>query len=237
MIPLKKNFPIMLQHGLLDSSFSWILNEKNQSLAYILASLGYDVWLTNNRGTKYSHEHKDFTADDDRYWEFSFDEMAEYDLPANVGYIKNVTGAEKIVYIGHSQGTVQLFAHLTEHPEFKENLKAFFGLGPLIRVNHQKSFVIKLLMESRVADLLSFLGVDSALYLSSDVFPALGLVCEKISGICADVVSLLCGETDVVHFNKSRMSVMASHEPGGTSIQNILHWYYYKLRKAKTIFY
>ena len=223
--PTFKQYPIILQHGLLDSAFSWILNRNNESLAYVLASLGYDVWLTNNRGTKYSNEHQDLTDSDDDYWKFSFDEFNQYDLPTNIEYIKNITGASKVIYIGHSQGTTQLFAHLTEHPEFKENLKLFFGLGPVIKVDHQESLLIKAMLKLRVDDIMSFLGFTSALYLSRDNFPTLGIVCEKLSGICVDVVRFICGDSEIVHYNQSRMSVMASHEPGGTSVQNLQHWF------------
>ena len=37
-----------------------------------------------------------------KYWDFSFDEMAKYDIEANVLHVKRVTGKEKIVLIGHS---------------------------------------------------------------------------------------------------------------------------------------
>ena len=181
--------------------------------------------LLNNRGTKYSNEHKDFTAYDSQYWEFSYDEMGEYDLPANIDYVKNITGSKQVIFIGHSQGATQLFAHLTEDPKFKENIRIFFGLGPSIYNINQGSILARMLQETEIVDLLDFLGLKSALYMSSDVFPSLGIICEKLSGICADVVRLICGNSDIVHYNQSRMSVMASHEPGGTSIQNILHWY------------
>jgi pimeloyl-ACP methyl ester carboxylesterase len=36
--------PILLQHGLLDSSYTWVNNPETESLGYILANNGYDVW-------------------------------------------------------------------------------------------------------------------------------------------------------------------------------------------------
>jgi hypothetical protein len=60
---VKKSIPVVLQHGLLDSSFTWILNSDKESLPFLLADLGYDVWLTNNRGNKYSNEHLDLNSD------------------------------------------------------------------------------------------------------------------------------------------------------------------------------
>lgn len=36
---------------------------------------------------------------------YSFDEMANYDLPASVNFILNKTGQEQLYYVGHSQGT------------------------------------------------------------------------------------------------------------------------------------
>jgi hypothetical protein len=49
--------------------------------AFVLADLGYDVWLGNTRGNKYSKQSIDEVKSKD-FWDFSFPEMITYDLPA-----------------------------------------------------------------------------------------------------------------------------------------------------------
>ena len=74
---------VFLQHGLLASADSWVSNEA--SIAFTLANKGYDVWLGNQRGTKYSRTHSWLNPDkleDLHYWDFSFTEMGEIDAPA-----------------------------------------------------------------------------------------------------------------------------------------------------------
>ncbi|KAG4251586.1 hypothetical protein PC116_g674 [Phytophthora cactorum] len=72
---------VLLQHGLLDSSFTFVNNFRNQSLAFVLVDAGYDVWLGNNRGTTWSREHLTYTDDDDEFWEFSWEDMGSTTSP------------------------------------------------------------------------------------------------------------------------------------------------------------
>lgn len=96
--------PVLLMHGLLDSAATWAINFRTQSLAYVLVDSGFDVWLGNVRGSTYSRQHLRLNPDiDNIYWEFLFDEMARYDLPATVSTVLRVTGQSNLVYVGHSQ--------------------------------------------------------------------------------------------------------------------------------------
>ena len=41
----KMPYPVILQHGLLDSSYTFVNNFDQESLGYILANNGFDVWF------------------------------------------------------------------------------------------------------------------------------------------------------------------------------------------------
>ncbi|KAK7339355.1 hypothetical protein VNO77_20016 [Canavalia gladiata] len=82
--------PVLLQHGLTAEAVSWLFNSPNESLGFISADNGYDVWLTNSRGTKYSRGHKSLSPNDKDYWNRSWDELSTYDLPTFVQYVYNI---------------------------------------------------------------------------------------------------------------------------------------------------
>lgn len=76
----------------------------------------------------------------DPFWQFTWQNMSRYDLPAAFSFISEVTGFEKIDYIGHSQGTIIMFAALAEQNAIVErHLKHFIALGPVTTVANQTS--------------------------------------------------------------------------------------------------
>ncbi|XP_052028492.1 gastric triacylglycerol lipase isoform X3 [Apodemus sylvaticus] len=128
-----------LQHGLIASATNWITNLPNNSLAFILADAGYDVWLGNSRGNTWSRKNIYYSPDSVEFWAFSFDEMAKYDLPATIDFIVQKTGQEKIHYVGHSQGTTIGFIAFSTNPALAKKIKTFYALAPVATVKYTQS--------------------------------------------------------------------------------------------------
>ena len=76
--------------------FRWLVNLPNQSLPYILADEGFEVWLGNIRGNTYTRSHTFLSEDTRTFWLFSWDQFAKYDLPAMVNYISAKSGNDKV---------------------------------------------------------------------------------------------------------------------------------------------
>lgn len=122
--------PVLIIHGFMHSSEAFIRQQACDSLPLVLNDEGYDVWLGNNRGNKYSHKHLNKKPIKEDFWNFSLDDMARYDLPSMIDYILAQTGAPSLTLIGFSQGTAQSFAYLSSQPNPKVNL--FIALAPVI---------------------------------------------------------------------------------------------------------
>jgi lysosomal acid lipase/cholesteryl ester hydrolase len=106
---------VLLQHGLMDTADCWIMDHADESPGFVLAREGYDVWLGNNRGNRYSRKHKTLNPNTDleNFWDFSWKEMGDYDSPAMIDFVLDQTNLTNITYIGHSQGNTQMFYALS----------------------------------------------------------------------------------------------------------------------------
>ena len=85
----KKRKPVLMLHGILQSSFRFVLNGPDKSIAYLFADTDkYDVYMLNFRGNVFSKNHKylDSSSSID-FWDFTFEEFGEKDIPAVVKHI------------------------------------------------------------------------------------------------------------------------------------------------------
>ncbi|CAH1764004.1 15236_t:CDS:2 [Entrophospora sp. SA101] len=128
---------VLLYHGFMMCSEVWMCNlEEECRLACLLADAGYDVWLGNARGNKYSMKHIKYKPYERRFWEYSMDEFALFDLPDTIDYILEITEAPSLTYIGFSQGTAQSFAALSINPKLNKKVNLFVALAPATRLHN-----------------------------------------------------------------------------------------------------
>jgi pimeloyl-ACP methyl ester carboxylesterase len=126
----KPKFPVLLMHGLLQSSGAYCVND-DDSLAFYLCKAGYDVWLGNNRcGFKPKHALLKYA--DPRMWCWNIRQMGVFDLPALTSRVLFETGFPRIGLVAHSQGTTQTLVALAkeQRPELGERLTVFCALAP-----------------------------------------------------------------------------------------------------------
>lgn len=122
---------VYLHHGLLMNSEVWVcITEEERCLPFALVEQGYDVWLGNNRGNKYSKKSTRFSPASADFWNFSMDQFAFHDIPDSIDYILATTSQPSLSYIGFSQGTAQAFATLSIHPPLNQKVNLFIALAP-----------------------------------------------------------------------------------------------------------
>ncbi|XP_004681140.1 PREDICTED: lipase member J [Condylura cristata] len=217
---------VYLQHGLFTSASSWISNLPNNSLGFILADAGYDVWLGNSRGTTWSRKHTYLKTDSKEFWSFSFDEMAKYDLPAFIDFIVNRTGQKKIFYIGHSQGTTIAFITFSTIPKIAERIKIFFALAPVFSIKYLKSPFVKMAYKLKPV-IKAFSGNKE--FLSNTSFKRFigSKLCPlKIFGVlCREFLFMIYGY-DTKNLNMVRTNMFSSVNPAlSVSLERLLHFF------------
>jgi len=126
---------VFLQHGITLASNCFTVLDADQSLGFILADAGYDVWMGNNRGTTYSRGHmqyKNNALKASNYWYISMDKLAKYDMPAMINYALKISSAKQLALIGHSQGCTLVFMMLASLDSMNDKVSGVIHLGPVV---------------------------------------------------------------------------------------------------------
>lgn len=105
-----KGPPVVLCHGIGANDRNMDLDDK-RSMARWFASQGREAWTMSLRGTGGSDGPD---ASKGRPGPISFDDYWQHDLPAVVAFVRKLSGAETIDYVGHSMGGMVLYAYLSQ---------------------------------------------------------------------------------------------------------------------------
>ncbi|XP_046395142.1 lipase 3-like [Ischnura elegans] len=223
--PTKGKPVVFLQHGLFCSSSDWVIMGPGKGLAFILADAGYDVWMGNARGNTYSS--KNVGKTESQYWDFSWNEMGMYDLPAEIDYVIAQTGEEHMFYVGHSMGTTMFYVMGALRPEYNSKIRAHFSLAPVAFMDGVRS-PMRLLAPfvNQIKWISKFLGINQ-FFPSSDFYGFIGdALCKDeaiTQSLCTNVIFLICGY-DSKELNQTTIPVIMGHTPAGASTRQVLHY-------------
>lgn len=219
---------VLLQHGLLCSSADWVFLGPDKGLAFILADHGYDVWLGNARGNTQSRKHTYLDPSSKAFWDFSWHEIGQYDLPAIIDLAIAQTGHPKIHYIGHSQGTTSFFIMGAVRPEYNDKIRSMHALAPVAFMSNLKSPFVRALSPfvDQVEWIVKFLGVYEFLPSTQMMEDGGYWACRDespVQEVCANVLFLI-GGFNSAQLNRTTLPTILANTPAGASVNQLVHY-------------
>ncbi|KAL5707110.1 sterol esterase [Ranunculus cassubicifolius] len=224
--------PVLLQHGLFQAGDTWFLNSKEESLGFILADKGFDVWVGNVRGTRWCHGHITLSVRDKDFWDWSWQELALHDLAAMISYVYSTTSS-KVFFVGHSQGTIMALAAFTR-PDIADMVEAAALLCPISYLGHISSRFVLRMVAMHLDQMLMAMGLHQLNFRSDFTVHMVDSICEGEQIDCADLLTAITGKNCC--FNHSFIDYYLQYEPHPTSSKN-LHHLFQMIRKGKFAMY
>lgn len=220
--------PVLLVHGIADSSDSWLVLGPKESLAFLLAQAGFDVWLFNARGNKYSKGHTKPLSSKD-YWDFSFEEIGTRDLTASIDYILSKTSRTKLSYVGFSQGTTVFLVMCSLRPAYNNKIVHAVLLAPVAWMHKIKLPYIQLVTTNldSIVTLANNIGIRE-LYQWNPIKNYLhARNCKPESSIkilCDLELLVSVGMMNSSNIAPEKLPVIVSHLSAGTSAKGLVHY-------------
>lgn len=104
--------------------------------------------MGNARGNYYSRKHVRLNPDallSTAFWRFSWDEIGNIDLPTMIDYALEVSGQERLHYVGHSQGSTSFFVMGSLRPEYNAKIISMHALAPVAYMANNRSLLLRIL--------------------------------------------------------------------------------------------
>ncbi|GMG20687.1 unnamed protein product [Ambrosiozyma monospora] len=214
---------VYMHHGLLTNSELFVLGDKtSKCLPFLLVDAGYDVWLGNNRGNKYSRKHLTLSSLDAKFWDYSLDEFAMFDIPDTIDHILDVSKKESVTYIGFSQGSAQCLAALSLSAELNRKINLFIGLSPAMIPKGLNHPIFSFFVESAPNLMYRLFGCRAIL--PSVVFWQKLMGPSLYEDVVTKSVTLLFGWTSD-NISSSQKKVGYAHMFSPSSVKSVVHWF------------
>ncbi|XP_047503796.1 lipase 3-like, partial [Pieris napi] len=222
---------VFVMHGLLSSSADYLISGPGDALAYILAEEGYDVWLGNARGNYYSRKHLTLNPEGEdtlSFWDFSWDEIGNIDLPTMIDYVLAQTGKSALHYIGMSQGTTSFFVMGSLRPDYNKKIISMHALAPVAYLGHTKHSLLRHIARysANLAALARLIGLGEFLP-NRAIWTWVGQnMCKDkapLQVVCKNIFFFIGGHNED-QFNATLLPVKFGHFPAGASVRQLSHY-------------
>ncbi|KAL2611279.1 hypothetical protein R1flu_022971 [Riccia fluitans] len=186
--------PVLIMHLEFLNGDSWFqfTDAADRLLPLLLVDAGFDVWIGHERATYWSHGHLDLETTDTRYWDWTWDDHAHYDVPVYLDFINNITGSS-VHYIGLSESATAGAATAT----MLQNsllIRSLTLIGPTIYIGDTNSIVMAAwaFIFGDIIDEGNYeIGYQSGAFNFSTAFP--GIIFINGQGILAPAMGVISG--------------------------------------------
>ncbi|QLG72577.1 hypothetical protein HG535_0D02850 [Zygotorulaspora mrakii] len=214
---------VYLHHGLLMCSDVWVCNlERNKNLPFVLHDLGFDVWMGNNRGNKYSTAHLLRVPKSKKFWDFSIDEFAFFDIPNSVQFVLDRTKVEQLICIGFSQGSAQMFAAFSLSEELNRKVSQFIAISPAMTPRGLHNRIVDAMAKSSPGLMYLFFGrkivLPTAVLWQRTLHP-------KLFNLGVDLGCRLLFDWNARNITARQKLASYGKLYSTTSVKSIVHWF------------
>ena len=179
--------------------------------------------MGNNRGSKYGMGHTTLSRNDKNFWDYYQEEMGLIDTPMFIDFILGKTGLEQLSYIGHSEGTTQMFLAASLNPSyFKEKINLYIAMAPT-----PTTILMPTTPLTYHSNMLEFIMVDMFHYYNwfapmPKVVAFVDVICDKWTFICNNIRDMLDIFWRDIN-NGERFDMFLSNEPSGQSYRTFIY--------------
>jgi lysosomal acid lipase/cholesteryl ester hydrolase len=182
----------------------------------------------------YSRNHTSLDPELEPFWQFSWDQMGRYDLPAMLDLALGISGAEQLTYVGHSMGTTAFWVMMNWRPWMNSKIGLMVGLAPVAAVPNMYSPLRHIAPIARQVERVLSLTGQYEFGARDSLFSDLGeTLCHGVTradsrdeSACAvpeNIIFSIAG-FDAPQMNFTLLPVILGHTPAGTSSRTMLHF-------------
>eukprot|EP00884_Botryococcus_braunii_P012670 jgi/Botrbrau1/21403/Bobra.0216s0022.1 len=143
--------------------------------------------------TCFSRLHVNYDAEQAAFWDFTWDDMARFDLPDAVDYILHQTQAGTLSYVGHSQGTTIALAALSSSPTLASKINFAVLLAPVTFTGHITSRPLVTLAHMKTDEVIEWAGIREFLPSQDFLSKVFGRICGVTPILCTSLIAAFCG--------------------------------------------